>query len=399
MKVIWLAPYPSNLILNTNISNKHQFHPASWLVNLAEALKEFENVDLNIITLNTKIKKTISIKSNHITYHFIKAGIPILNRGYPYFFPLNILTSYIIEIKRLKKYLIALNPDIIHAHGTENAYGLAALNSNIPYIISIQGIYNEILKDNNSYVSRRQKELELQQVKSCPIFACRTNFDKSFIHQYNPSAKIYHLNEAINKTFFLNKWENSYQNNSLLFVGTLIERKGIEILLNALQLVKKEISSIFLNIVGVGEPKYVKYLKDICVKKDLLLNTKFYGFLSPEKISALHMTSQIFILPTFVDNSPNSLAEAMVSGMPIIASNIGGIPSMVQNNKSAILISSGDPYELSDKIIHLINNPNIRIQLSKNVKKIAVEKYHPSKVSNETLRIYQEIITNFQSHY
>ena len=123
-------------------------------------------------------------------------------------------------------------------------------------------------------------------------------------------------------------------------------------------------------------------------------NVKFFGFKSAEEIAKLHLENQVYVLPTENDNAPNSISEAMVSGMPIIATSVGGIPSMIKDGETGILIKPNAPEELAEKIIYLFNNPYERERLGNNAKKTARKRYSLNNVINETLVAYNYIISS-----
>src|SRR5690606_1927389 len=96
----------------------------------------------------------------------------------------------------------------------------------------------------------------------------------------------------------------------------------------------------------------------------------------------------MFVLPTLMDNSPNSLVEAMAVGVPSIATNVGGIPSMAKNNCDALLVDKNDVAELANRIKLLFTDKELQSRLSANAKKRAYENNYPSKVSRKYIEVY-----------
>ncbi len=394
MKIVWLAPYPI-LNLNDNISKRKAVsHAASWIVNLSNELAKNSDIELHIISLNAKISRSITYLYNNIHFHIIKEGIPIINKGYPFFFPLHILTKFYFEKRKLLKYVNTINPDIIHSHGTEGAYSLVAIEAKYPSIISIQGIVNIYLKNNHNLISAIQKKLEIDQVVKGRYFGCRTEFDTDFIRSNNKYAKIYFLNEAINERFFSTKWRLIENEHTITYVGDLIKRKGIEVLLEAISILKLDLKDIKLNIIGGGNVKYIHYLNQLAQKLNISTSVFFHGFLDSTRISEINLNSQLFVLPTFMDNSPNSLAEAMAMGMPVIASRVGGVPSMITEGYDGLLFESGNSEDLANKMLLLFNNTKLRLTISENARKRAINRNSPTLVAQQTLNCYFDILAN-----
>jgi glycosyltransferase involved in cell wall biosynthesis len=395
LKVAWLAPFPINTLSKAIFSKtKPKLGTGTWLKNLADEIAKFNNVELHIICELGNIPFSHSFIEDKINYHLIKNTLPFTKKGFPYFFPIQELGCYRYNSFRMKKILDSIKPDIVHAQGTENSYALSAIRSKYPHVISIQGLLKEINKYNQpSLRSRLKTWLEAEAIKKGHHFICRTNLDSFFVESLNPMAKIHIVYEAINPVFYKNNW-NVIDELSLLFVGSLQERKGIFILLKAMKLIKEMYQNVCLYIIGNGKKQYVNALKEYCNNNDLNNNINFLGYQTSEVIAKYHLKSQIFVCPSFIENSPNCIAEAMVSGLPIIASNVGGIPSMIIDGHTGYLVRSNDPNELANKIVYLLSNPSERIRLSNNGKQIAIYRHSPKSVADNTMAVYNAILSD-----
>lgn len=395
MKIAWLAPYQINLLAQELTTNRNiRGHAASWIVNLSNELAKQNDIELHIITHTVAVPYSQEIKKNNITFHIIRYCFPFTkNKGFPPYMPLDKLTRYRGFIKNALRILEKIQPDIIHAHGTEDAYALTAYKSGLPSLISIQGIIAEINKISPSLSYRFQIPIERYTIKRNKNFGCRTDWDKSFILSNNKNANIFYVPEAISGVFFKYNW-NPTDILSILFVGYLSKRKGIEILLHSIPIVKKRFPEIALKVVGTGSQKYLKYLKVLTRELNIEKNVIWYGSQNAEQIAEHLSKSTIFVLPTFIDNSPNSLAEAMAVGTPSIASRVGGVPSMINDGVDGILVEVGDAEELANKIIVLLQNKEMLTEISKNAKATALKRNLPEQVCKIVLNVYKEIINN-----
>jgi glycosyltransferase involved in cell wall biosynthesis len=147
-----------------------------------------------------------------------------------------------------------------------------------------------------------------------------------------------------------------------------------------------------LLVVGEGRPDYLEGLKQHTKSAGIKANVEWLGFKTAHEIAALHAVSAILIHPSYLDNSPNSVAEAMASGLPIIASNVGGIPSMIENGVTGLLVEPRNPRQLAEAIIALLQNEAERKRLARRAKEVACERHLPSKVAEKTLSVYKDII-------
>src|SRR5262245_7350881 len=131
MRIAWLGDYPLRLLQpELAIARRSQGHPASWIVNLAKALSKTEAVELHVITAGTGIRENQTITKDGMTFHVLRHTFPFTIRGFPAYMPLDVLTRYASLRKQVRKAILKLQPDLIHVHGTENGYGLAALETN-----------------------------------------------------------------------------------------------------------------------------------------------------------------------------------------------------------------------------------------------------------------------------
>ena len=201
--------------------------------------------------------------------------------------------------------------------------------------------------------------------------------------------------EAIGKVFFDSSWSYSKcRKNSILFVGYLSERKGIEVLLESMSIVVKSIPDATLTVVGSGKTQYLNKLADLIEKYRLSNAVSLVGPKLSSSIAQELSCVNIYILPTFLDNSPNSLAEALAVGTPSIASRVGGIPSMINNGINGVLFNKGDSAQLSEKIIELLRNRKMQEEFSKKSKILAFTNNHPKNVAKVTKNVYHKIISS-----
>jgi glycosyltransferase involved in cell wall biosynthesis len=395
MKVAWLCAYPLTLLQpELTLVRDPKAHPGSWIVNLATMLAEREDIDLHIITASSGISKSQAVTKFAITFNVIRHTFPCSNRGFPRYLRLDLLTAYSRLRLQIKKLLIGLRPDLIHVHGTEYCYGLAALDAHFPAIVSIQGIVGELARTSRSLSLQLQSRLEDKVLRKARYFGTRTAWANRVIRARNSAATIYEFPEAINPSFFKPVSERSGQD--ILMVGEIVRRKGVEDALHAMCLVTAALPSARLVLVGDGPAAYVQQLKAFSRSTGIASNVEWLGFKQTREVAELHRTATILIHPSHIDNSPNSVAEAMASGLPVIASDVGGIPSMIEDGVTGVLVPPDDPQELAAKIISLLRDGAERNRLATRARSIALERHCPSKVAARAMQVYRDILSKKQ---
>jgi glycosyltransferase involved in cell wall biosynthesis len=364
MRIAWLTSYHLGLLRPELVTVRHlQWHPASWIVNLAKALSKRDDLDLHIITAAPGIRENQKISKFGMTFHVIRSTFPFTTRGFPEYIPLNVMTRYSALRKQVRNVILSLEPDLIHVHGTEDGYGLAALDVAAPSITSIQGIVQLCGRASPSVFFRLQTPIERYIIRKAKYLGSRTEWANKFIRTLNSTAKIYDLPEAVNEVFFKQRVQESTHN--ILIVGSVLQRKGLEEALDAMSLIAAKCPSAKLLVVGDGPPRYLEVLKERVRSVGTGNYVEWLGSKTPEEIAALHGSSALLIHPSHIDNSPNSVAEAMASGLAVIASDVGGIPSMIEHGVTGVLVEPRNYHQLAEAVISLLQNKAERARLAK----------------------------------
>ena len=415
MKILW---FTNNACSASKIYSPKSFQ-GGWLASLENQLNKNPDVKLFISFYHNK--PTVPFDYNNSRYYPVlkekKLKCKIIERVFNRF-----NNNIELEINRLVDVVKEVNPDIIHIHGTEENFGLIQKLVAQPVVISMQGIINPICEKFFSgmpravvkkyeplrlkfsfhsqlyrykrFMAMAKNELEILNISKSIIG--RTDWDRRVTSVLSPNRKYYHNDELLRDTIYKNNWNSDcYLSNefkiititgSPLFKGfeTIIKTAGI---LQKLQEIKFE-----WNIVGLSEDdpgvKMMVSWMNVNLKD---VNIYFLGKIPPEKFIPLMQNSNVYCQASHIENSPNSLCEAMYIGMPVVATFAGGTESMLENNKEGLLVQDGDPYSMAGAIMELKNNPEKAKQLAHNARQRALLRHDPDKVVRELLTIYKDI--------
>lgn len=294
------------------------------------------------------------------------------------------LELYWLKIKE------SFKPDITHIHGTEYPHGLSYVRAcgaeNV--IVSIQGmisciakyytaqiqirdlvkcitirdsIKGGILRDKKKFKKRGKYEIELLSKISHVIG--RTEWDKIHSWAINPRAKYYHVGETLRDSFYNYKWKYETCIPYSIFVSQgSYPIKGLHKLLEALPIVLREFPDTKVYVAGTdiqNRPwyklsSYGNYIKRIIKKYNLENIVTYTGSLNEEQMCKQYLRSNLFVCCSVIENSPNSLGEAQVLGMPHLATFAGGIPEIVNYNKD-VLYRFEESAILADKICNVFS--------------------------------------------
>ena len=391
MKVLWFAPFPMGLLpTSIEFARRQTSHPSSWIVELMKELSRDPEIELHIAVASSGIRHTQQAFSAGVRFHVVRHAFPLSVRGFPDYLRVDVWTRYAALRKALLNVAMNVNPDLIHAHGTEYGYGIAALDTNVQSLISVQGICGQIQKVDSSLTMAFQARIESQVIRKGRHFGTRTEWASTYVKEINPLAQIHYLPEAVNPVFLSVDGGKGCQD--LLFVGSVCKRKGIETIIDALPSLVSKFPRTMLRVIGGGEPNYIAYLKRKLAKSKSDNRVEWLGVCTPEKIAACHADATLLVHPSLIDNSPNSVAEAQASGLPVVASNVGGIPSMINDRVTGLLFRPGDVEGLRQSVEALFADSDLRKAISANARSRASKTYTPPIVASRTVEVYKSIV-------
>lgn len=178
--------------------------------------------------------------------------------------------------------------------------------------------------------------------------------------------------------------------NSILYVGRLDKRKGIDFLVKTIPLIKKEIPEIKLFIVGKG--KLRKPLEKFIHFHHLESNIQFLGFIPDRELPQWYNKAEITVIPSVFEGFGITAIESMACGTPVIATKVDGLKDVIDDGKTGFLIAPSNKEELSNTIIRILKNEKLRDKIIKNGKKEILDRFKWNKIIGEILGIYQTVI-------
>ncbi|MGH7801651.1 MAG: glycosyltransferase family 4 protein [Thermodesulfobacteriota bacterium] len=221
-----------------------------------------------------------------------------------------------------------------------------------------------------------------------------TQYNESYLRSFLDKrdwGKIHTIYNGINLQQFESKLkrENASNQTSILSVARLIEQKGLIYLLKACKILKDRGYLFKCEIIGGSkEPLYINYylaLKKLHRRLGLEECVFFLGAQSIDKVLEEYRNADIFVLPCVIaedgsgDISPNALIEAMAMKLPVISTNVTGIPEIVEDGLSGILVHPHDENALAEALIKLIKDSDLRVKLGENARKKVEERFDISK--------------------
>ena len=287
------------------------------------------------------------------------------------------------------------NPDIVHCHSTVAGFwARLCIKNRIPTIFTAHGwAFTE-------GVSFLRKNLivwaEKLAAKYCSKIICVSEYDKQLALKYKivPEGKIItiHNGVEIDKAKSLKrKAQNNNSKCKIVFVGRLAEPKDPILLIKTYNELTEEVKAKSeVLIVGEGEKR--KELEKFIKENKLNEKVKLFGSLSREKVFEILRESNIFVLTSNYEGFPITILEAMSCGLPIIASNVGGIREIVVS-ETGYLVNKLDIEAFKKALTELIENPELRERMGENARKKVEDNFSLEKMLRETEKVYNVIMS------
>ncbi|MFA7169673.1 MAG: glycosyltransferase family 4 protein [Candidatus Paceibacterota bacterium] len=186
--------------------------------------------------------------------------------------------------------------------------------------------------------------------------------------------------------------------NRILFVGRLDREKGVRFLLEAYVRLRDKYPDLKLCIVGEGQERgqLQKRIKDLGMENSI----KIVGYKSQEEISELYRKTTLLVVPSLhPDNLPTVCIEAMAIGRPIVASDVGGIPELVSNGETGILVPPADAQSLAIAIDTLLSNRKLIQEMGQAGRKKAEKEFNIDFYMQETIQEYYKLIRKYENRH
>lgn len=420
MRVLWFTNTPcgaTEKLTGTKVTG------GGWLYSLSEALSDIDSIELHIAFY---WKEDIdSFNLDRITYHPIanKESSNRINRFISSFKMLVGINSDKSLIPKLDKLITEINPDIIHVHGSEMNFGLIAEKWSDKVVLSIQGLispfYNKLfsgypkqmvarnntmtekllLRDVNATERRMclQAETEKKIFKNVKYIIGRTEWDKACSLALNPNRRYFVVNEILRSDFFSVVWKPRCDTAVFRIVTTVSNGlyKGVESIYKTAKILKEAGFVYTWDVIGVSSTDYIVSLTEsVEGNSHDLLNINLLGRKDAQGMLCALTTADLFVQVSHIENSPNSLCEAMLLGMPIVASFAGGTCSMLDNGTEGVLLQDGDPYVLAGTVMQVATNFEKYAGMGAKARMRAIQRHKPGNVVNELLNVYNQVIND-----
>ncbi|KAF5052226.1 Glycosyltransferase Gtf1 [anaerobic digester metagenome] len=263
------------------------------------------------------------------------------------------------------KVLLIDKPDLVHIH---SSFG-PSFYRKLPFIYMaslakkpiINHIHGADFDEFYTHAGKKKRRLIKKTYNKCSKLIALSAEWKERLEKIVPADRI----EIINNYSIL--YEDAFQerlkrksNNQVLFLGELGRRKGCYDIPTVIEMVAKEIPTVKFILCGAGTAENENAIKNLIKEKGVVNNAIFPGWVRDKKKDKVLRDADVFFLPSYNEGMPMSVLDAMGYGLPIVSTNVGGIPKIVHDGENGICCAAGDVDTFSKGIIELLVNSEKR---------------------------------------
>ena len=324
-------------------------------------------------------------------------------------------------------------PDIVHIFGTEYPHALACVRAfqhpertligiqglcsviaevymaDLPRAVQKKKTFRDILKRDGLYDQQAKfakgGEYEKEALALVGHVTGRTDFDREMTKKLAPNAQYHFMNETLRSDFYADTWNiDQIERYSLFLSQGNYPVKGLHYVLEILPELVEEFEETMVYVAGdvitandsirdkIKLSGYGKYLLSQIKKHKLQDHIKFVGRLQSDKMCARFLKTHVFLCPSAIENSPNSVGEAMLLGVPVVCANVGGVHNLVSDGKDGFLYPKDKTKRMKDCILRIFEDDKLAMSLSSNAKTHALKTHDPETNYRCLLDMYREIV-------
>lgn len=367
-------------------ADQHPGGMRSAAVNLIQALAGIAGIELHVVTSSKTVRApTVSSLSVAARLHVVPApratGMPV---------------AYLPRAASMRRYLARISPHLVHAQGAEAEYGLEGVLAGVPNVLTVHGLLREYHhlqpppRLSPLHIGRWAETLTLRRCKH--IIAISAHIERR-IKQVS-TAELYRIPNAVDPSFYQGTGESSDGGQgTVLYCGMFEPRKGLLDLLEALRRLRAD--GVPARLLVGGRPTDSVYW-DRCrafIREHLAGDVEMLGWLSPADLMTNLQRATCVALPSYAENLPMVMAEAMATGTPVVAYKVGGIPEYVRNGVSGFTVPPGDTEGLTARLRDLLSGAPLARELGRGAMRVA-ESFRPEVIAEATVDVYRRVLQN-----
>jgi glycosyltransferase involved in cell wall biosynthesis len=347
--------------------------------NLVRGLRSFDDLDLQVIHCHSDITTTRTVQDDGVAIRYIA----VAGR--------QVIPNTLRAIGKVSGALRELRPDIVNAHAAH--YAIAAMRVGCPTLLTIHGVvrreaevYNSTLFDRLRFLLEKGYErYALQRVRDIVAISPYVLGE----YRARSGARLHRIDNPLPPEFF--GLPNLEEVGRLLYPGTIDERKNVLDLVRAMAMVREAAPGARLRIAGrTTNPAYLREVQALIATERLQDTVALIGLQDADAMAEEYARSAVVVLASRQETAPMAVIEAMAAAKPVVATRVGGVPDLVEDGRSGYLVEAGDVTGLALKIIELLQNDVLRLQMGQRGRGLA-QRFRVENVASQYRALYYQV--------
>ena len=414
MKILWIT----NTLFPAVCRKLNLPEPVigGWMYSAAEALLNFNNeIELGIASLY-RGESLQWLEIGGITYFLIpQQGNNTEEATY--------LHPYWKQIKD------QFAPDVVHIHGSEYPHGLAYVDActSENVVLSIQGLVSvyeryylggisekeinknitmrDLIRNDSIFKQRRRMQqrgkFEKELIGQLNDIIGRTLWDKDHARAINPNVKYHFCNETLRSEFYKHEWDHeNIENHSIFLSQAHYPIKGLQQMIKALPFILEQYpdtkvyvagNSFISNLKKWRQNGFGKYIQSLMKSNRVEDKFIFTGLLSEQEMCKRYLKSNVFVCPSSIENSPNSVGEAQLLGVPCVSAYVGGVSDMINDGETGLVYRFEEVEMLASAVCRIFSEKETANLISAKERQVAFQRHSQQKNTDQLNNIYKAI--------
>jgi len=346
---------------------------------LLQGFSELEDAEVHVICASPSLLKSPEKLAPNIWFHHLL--VPKYGWG---------RSLFLGVAWKIRQLIRELKIEIVHGQGTERDCAVSAILSGKLNILTIHGnmrVHAKRTENGHQLYYKLAAVLETICLKRTQGVVAISRYTEDLVKALTPRTWL--LPNAVDRGFF-DLVPLSPAVPRILFVGSLDERKNPLGMLRACEPMLRAGEST-LCIAGQSNPSQ-PYVAEVLRLVDQLPGIEMLGFIGRDELAKHFERSSLLVLPTFEDNCPMVVLEAMAAGIPVAASRVGGVPDLITHEQDGLMFDPNHPDEMRSCLERLVREPETRSRFGAAGRSTALERFHPKVIAEEHLKIYREVL-------
>lgn len=294
-------------------------------------------------------------------------------------------------IKEVRRLVRIIDPDIVHGQGTERDCAIDAVLSGRPNVLTLHGnmrVHAARPENKGNSYYRLAAALERFCLRRTDGVIAISRYTRDLVS--GDARKTWLLPNAVDRRFFEVAPEHHAEVPGLLFVGTFDERKNPIGLIEACEpMLRANVCRIVFAGQSIDHADYSTRFEALARSTP---GVEVRGFLGREALAREFSKAQIVVLPTFEDNCPMVVLEAMAAGLPVAASKVGGVPDLLDHDVNGLMFDPNAPETMRTSLEFLVTDAALRRRLGESGRQTARKRFHPEVIARRHIEIYREVL-------